>query len=89
MRGKFNEIPLGELTTPRDGLICMCNRFWLIGPNGGVISYDDQRRGRSRPDRFPQCNSNEAIVKMWLAKAPGGAVSYKLIPVAYWLPNLE
>lgn len=89
-KGKFNEIPIEELTTPKEGYVCKLNRFWLIGPNGGALSYDCQRRYRPRPDRHPQCNTNELIVKHWVT--PGGshgAVGYKLIPVAYWPQDQE
>lgn len=87
-RASFNEIPLVELSTPKEGYTCMLNRYWLVGVGGGVLSWDDQRGGRRRPDRYPQCNSSEQIVKRWAEGGHAGAVNYVHVPVAYWPPAL-
>lgn len=91
MNGTFNEIPLAELSTPKEGYVCMLNRYWLIGPNGGALSFDVPRRRIVGPqvDRHPQCNPQEALARRFLDKGYGGAVRYEKIPVAYWPASRE
>ena len=91
MKGTFNEIPLDELSTPKEGYTCMLNRFWLLGPGGGALSYDVPRwhiHGPQR-DRYPQCNGSEEGVKRWAEGGQAGAVGYAQVLVAYWPPARE
>ena len=80
MQGKFEEVPLEELTTPKGGYVCVVNEYWLIGPKGGALKYTLHKVV------YPQCNANELIVQRLLKGKHGDAVGYQLIPVAYW-PN--
>lgn len=91
MKGTFQEIPLDDLSTPKDGYVCMVNRFWLLGTHGGALSYDVPRNRMHGPqrDRYPQANSNELIVKRWAGGGHAGAVGYVFVPVAYWPPSMD
>lgn len=83
MKGSYNEVPLEELTTPKEGYVCMLNRYWLQGPNGGALSWDVPRLA-GRSDRYPQCNSNVRIVERWSKTREAELSGYVFVPVAYW-----
>jgi len=88
MRTGFEEIPLSELTTPRQGYVCMLDYFWLIGPRGGALAFVEYSLISAKVMRkYPQANTQEIFGKMMVAKGHGNAVDYQKIPVAYWPPR--
>lgn len=88
--GIFVEIPLAELAAPQQGYVVMLDYFWLVGPKGGALVYEEKSLlPVSRARRYPQANTQEMFGKMMLAKGHGGAVDYQKVPLAYWPPGRD
>lgn len=48
-------VPLAELQTPRNGRICLCDRWWLVTENDEALFYKHYTS--------PQCNSDKSIAE--------------------------
>lgn len=68
----YLRMPLDVLTTPRDGAICMMNRYWAVTSNDEALFYKSYTS--------PQCNHDRSIVEH-VMKEPG--IKIVFIPVAY------
>ena len=58
---KFVKLPIQEATVPKDGYVCLANRYWIVTENNELLFYI----GNSRKKHYcsPQCNYNESITK--------------------------
>lgn len=71
------ETPYENVTYPRDGIVYV-DRFWITGPQGGLVfAYYSSLDGVS-----PQCNSNDRIVSDLASQLYEGC-DIRFVPVAY------
>lgn len=82
MKGEYIRVPIVDVQTPKEGFVCLLNRWWLVD-NGHVLGYKLRLRSKERPS--PQCNHTKAIVEHVLAQAPAQEVQF--LPVTYWWPQ--
>jgi hypothetical protein len=75
--GDYIRAPLQDITTPKEGRVCLLNRFWLVTGDGEVLFY--------RTYEAPQCHANEEAVKQLNAQLLAGPANWRVekIPVAY------
>ena len=66
-------VPVDELTTPKSGMTCMTDRYWVVHPEHGALIYKRYS---------PQCNIDRRLPERLVAgRYPGCHV--ELIPVAF------
>lgn len=68
----WRKMSLQELTTPKNGRLCMLDHWWVVTPDRHVLFYTGS----------PQCNANEAIAKRILEKLHPGCTA-EFVDVAY------
>lgn len=79
MKGEYIEVSLEELTTPRNGLVCHCNRWWITR-NGNPLFYS-VKKGKYL---YPQCNPDEHTARYLLEKSQElKGCELLFVPVAY------
>lgn len=88
MMGKFVEVSRTEIVTPQQGQTVMIDYFWLIGPGGGLLVWEE-KTAYGKTLRYPQANTQEIFGQMMVKKKHGGAVGYTKIPLAYWYNALR
>lgn len=71
---KYITVPLTELTTPRDGRVCMCDRWWLVTDGDEAPQALFYKHYTS-----PQCNRDKSVVEHI---RPAGTHAV-FVPVAY------
>jgi hypothetical protein len=81
MEGRFFNVPLAELETPRDGR-CICDAWWLVHPELGTLWwFRPASRDSLDYDPSPQCNRDRRIVDTFVTRHPG--YEARQIPVAF------
>ena len=75
MTGAFTEVPLEDLTRPRDGAV-LCDRWWLVKDGRALLWRGKGMRGYS-----PQCNSDKRAADLFAKRHPEASVQF--VPVAY------
>lgn len=68
---KYITVPLSDLTTPKNGRICLCDRWWIVNEKDEALFF--------RHITSPQCNSEKSIAER--LKPEGCRVEF--VPVAY------
>lgn len=53
--GQWILVPISDITTPKDGRICYCDRWWRVTENDEVLFF--------KAYTSPQCNSNPEVIK--------------------------
>lgn len=59
MTGIFFEIPIEELTAPKDGYDVLVNKWWAT-KNGRPVGFKQTLKAK---DTYPQCNSNKELAE--------------------------
>ncbi|MHB8226254.1 hypothetical protein [Acidithiobacillus sp.] len=84
LKKDFTLIPVFKVTTPRNGLVVMTDRWWTTVVENGikhVLGY----RGRGFKSLSPQCHASRGFVEQRRPyPAPDGTFAAEFLPVAYW-----
>ncbi len=70
---KYTKVPKSELTTPKNGYVCMLNRYWYVTDDDCVLFYGES----------PQCNTDRRILEY---RESMRDYKIELIPIAYRKP---
>lgn len=71
----FEQVPIEELKTPKDGYMVILDRYWVV-LNGKALFY------KSRGYLSPQCNSNKGLAAYMIEKVHKEC-EVVFVPVAY------
>lgn len=72
LRKKCTFYTVEEISTPKDGFVCMTDKWWALDSDGRVIIFDKYS---------PQCNSNKEITLTISKRMYSGDVVF--IPSAF------
>jgi hypothetical protein len=84
---RWLKMPLGELTTPKPGRMCMGPRWWAVVDDGGVgcvLFFQSGSRGRGGQYGSPQCNTDRAIVERLRPGCTPVFVEMAFVPHNQW-----
>ena len=81
MTAEYIRVSLADLQTPKDGYICMMDRWWVV-EDGHALGY--KLFANDRPS--PQCNHDKRVVEHVLQRRPE-VQKVQFVPVAYWYPS--
>lgn len=70
---QYTKVPISELTTPKNGYVCMLDRYWYVTNDECVLFYGDS----------PQCNVDKRVMEYRLEMSH---YEIRLIPIAYRKP---
>lgn len=80
MKGCFVKIPIEQATKPKDGYVCMTDRWWLV-EDGCVLGYKiDGEKSKDTPS--PQCNTVKEIVERLPIRSPKSQIVF--FDCVYW-----
>lgn len=80
---RYVQIPIEELTKPKDGYTVMLDRYWVV-LNGKALFYKSSQQYTS-----PQCNDNKALAAYLKDKCYPEGTEIQFIPIAYVKDNME
>ena len=72
----YTKVPKSEVITPKNGYICMLNRYWYVTDDDCVLFYGDS----------PQCNQDKRIMEY---RSSMKQYKIEFIPVAYRKPDRD